>query len=115
MGLLREAQGRGLMEREKEGELTADAWRTQRERNGGRRWGEWERKRREEKEKWEEEEEEEGNWERKGGEMLAELEKQRGDGEGWSMAGSGETNGPAWRDSSQSIMFKQKQQAQENI
>lgn len=37
------------------------------------------------------------------------------DGEGWSMAGSGETNGPAWRDSSQSIIFKQKQQAQENI
>lgn len=29
--------------------------------------------------------------------------------------GSGETNGPAWRDSSQSIIFKQKQQAQENI
>lgn len=37
------------------------------------------------------------------------------DGEGWSMAGSGETNGPAWRDGSQSIIFKQKQQAQENI
>lgn len=50
--------------------------------------------------------------EREGGEML---EKQREDGEGWSMAGSGETNGPAWRDSSQSIIFKQKQQAQENI
>ena len=39
MGLLREAQGRGLMEREKEGELTADAWRTQRERKGGREGG----------------------------------------------------------------------------
>lgn len=37
------------------------------------------------------------------------------DGEGLSMVGSGETNGPAWRDSSQSIIFKQKQQAQENI
>lgn len=48
--------------------------------------------------------------------MLAELEKQRGGGEGWSVQeGSGETNGPAWRDSSQSIIFKQKQQAQENI
>lgn len=47
--------------------------------------------------------------------MSAELEKWRDDGEGWSMAGSGETNGPAWRDRSQSIIFKQKQQAQENI
>ena len=33
MGLLREAQGRGLMKREKEGELTADARRTQKKRN----------------------------------------------------------------------------------
>lgn len=47
--------------------------------------------------------------------MLADLEKQRKSKEGQSMVGSGETNGPAWRDSSQSIMFKQKQQAQENI
>lgn len=38
----REAQGRGLMKREKEGELTADAWRTQQKKTGGN-------KRREEK------------------------------------------------------------------
>lgn len=46
---------------------------------------------------------------------VIEREGEERDGEGWSMAGSGETNGPAWRDSSQSIIFKQKQRAQENI
>lgn len=35
--------------------------------------------------------------------------------EGWTTAASGETNGPAWRDSAQSIIFKQKQPTQENI
>lgn len=45
----REAQGRGLMKREKEGELTADAWRTQNAREEvGRTRGRGE-KRREEK------------------------------------------------------------------
>lgn len=33
---------------------------------------------------------------------------------GWRLE-DGETNGPAWRDRSQSIIFKQKQRAQENI
>lgn len=46
---------------------------------------------------------------------VIEREGEERNGEGWSMAGSGETNGPAWRDSSQSIIFKQKQRAQENI
>lgn len=46
---------------------------------------------------------------------VIEREGEERDGKGWSMVGSGETNGPAWRDSSQSIIFKQKQRAQENI
>ena len=47
--------------------------------------------------------------------MLAELEKWGEGGEGRSVAWSGETNGPAWRDTSQSIIFKQKRRAQGNI
>lgn len=40
---------------------------------------------------------------------VIEREGEERDDEGWSMVVSGETNGPAWRDSSQSIIFKQKQ------
>lgn len=50
----REAQGRGLMKREKEGELTTDAWRTQNAREEVGRTREREKKRREEK-RWEKE------------------------------------------------------------
>lgn len=69
-----------------EGGLTADAWREHKMRG------------------------------REGGRgRVIEREGEERDGKGWSMVGSGETNGPAWRDSSQSIIFKQKQRAQENI
>lgn len=98
----RAAQGRGLMKREKEG--PADSSRTEstkkgvreglRER-GGRKRGNWER------------EQEERCWQS--------WRKWSDDMEGWTTAASGETNGPAWRDSAQSIIFKQKQPAQENI
>lgn len=48
--------------------------------------------------------------------MLAEPENQRERwGEGWAMVEGGKTNGPAWRDSTQSIIFKQKQQARGDI
>lgn len=97
----RDAQGQRLMERE----LTADAWREHkmRGRDGGKEAGMEGRR-----------ENRKGGWGGGTGRVI-EREGEERDDEGWSTAGSGETNGPAWRDSSQSIIFKQKQQAQENI
>lgn len=100
----REAQGRGLMKREKEG--AADSSRTENSKKGG--WvgvgGENEGGGvREVIER----EQEERCWQSR--------RKWRDGVEGWTTAASGETNGPAWRDSAQSIIFKQKQPAQENI
>lgn len=99
----REAQGRGLMKREKEG--AADSSRTETSKKWGREGG-GKRTRGEEREVIEREQEERcwQSW-----------RKWRDGVEGWTTAVSGETNGPAWRDSAQSIIFKQKQPAQENI
>lgn len=92
----REAQGRGLMKREKEG--AADSSRTENSKKKGGGGGAREVIEREQEERcWQ-------SW-----------RKWRDGGEGWTTAASGETNGPAWRDSAQSIIFKQKQPAQENI
>lgn len=94
----REAQGRGLMKREKEG--AADSSRTENSKKGG---GGTRGEAREVIER----EQEERCWQS--------WRKWRDGVEGWTTAVSGETNGPAWRDSAQSIIFKQKQPAQENI
>lgn len=95
----RAAQGRRLMKREKEG--PADSSRTKKKRReGGRDRGGEERE-------VIEREREERCWQS--------WRKWSDDMEGWTGAASGETNGPAWRDSAQSIIFKQKQPAQENI
>lgn len=92
----REAQGRGLMKREKEG--AADSSRTENSKKGEMRGEAREVIEREQEERcWQ-------SW-----------RKWRDGVEGWTTAASGETNGPAWRDSAQSIIFKQKQPAQENI
>lgn len=88
------------MKREKEG--PADSSCTESTKKGGRRW----ENEGEEREVIEREREERcwQNW-----------RKWSDDVEGWTTAASGETNGPARRDSAQSIIFKQKQPAQENI
>lgn len=99
----RAAQGRGLMKREREG--PADSSRTESTKKGGRKGG-GERTRGEEREVIER-----GREER----CWQSWRKWRDDVEGWTTVASGETNGPAWRDSAQSIIFKQKQPAQENI
>lgn len=98
MGLLRVSQGHGVMERGGKGELTADEC-TQKGRPGT--MAEVGPKKKQEV------------MERKGRKNIG--TKRQSGRVGMRCRGSAETNGLAWRDRSQSIIFKQKQQAQENI